>query len=68
MSALIAMLRGVNVGGHHKIKMTELKTLCESLGFARVQTYIQSGNIVFETKERGDESWRKRSAARSRRS
>jgi uncharacterized protein (DUF1697 family) len=55
MSALIAMLRGVNVGGHHKIKMTELKSLCESLGFAKVLTYIQSGNIVFETKEHGDE-------------
>jgi uncharacterized protein (DUF1697 family) len=55
MSKMVAMLRGVNVGGHNKIKMTELKSLCESLGFTNVQTYIQSGNVVFESKERGDE-------------
>jgi uncharacterized protein (DUF1697 family) len=60
MSVLIAMLRGINVGGHHKIKMTELKTLCESLGFAKVQTYIQTGNVVFETKEHGDEKLAKK--------
>jgi uncharacterized protein (DUF1697 family) len=60
MSVLIAMLRGVNVGGHHNIKMAELKTLCEAIGFAKVQTYIQSGNIVFETKERGDEKLAKK--------
>ena len=55
MSKIVSMLRGVNVGGHHKIKMTELKKVYESLGYEKVQTYIQSGNVVFETKERGDE-------------
>ena len=41
------MLRGVNLAGHQKIKMPALKTLCTSLGLRDVQTYIQSGNIIF---------------------
>ena len=60
MNTMVSMLRGVNVGGNHKIKMTELKTLYESLGFANVQTYIQSGNVVFNSKERGDEKLSKK--------
>jgi len=52
MNVLICMLRGVNVGGHHKIKMDELRTLCEALGHSSVQTYVQSGNVVFATKKR----------------
>ena len=43
----VAMLRGVNVGGHQKIQMAALKNLCASLGLRDVQTYIQSGNLVF---------------------
>ncbi len=43
----VAMLRGVNLGGYQKIKMEALKTLCTSLGLRDVQTYIQSGNLVF---------------------
>jgi uncharacterized protein (DUF1697 family) len=43
----IALLRGINVGGQKPIKMTELTQLCEAQGFGRVQTYIQSGNVVF---------------------
>jgi uncharacterized protein (DUF1697 family) len=43
------MLRGVNVGGHNKIKMDELHTLCTSLRLANAQTYLQSGNVVFRT-------------------
>lgn len=46
------MLRGVNVGGHNRIKMEELRALCGSLGLLDVQTYVQSGNVVFRTKER----------------
>jgi uncharacterized protein (DUF1697 family) len=46
------MLRGVNVGGHNKIKMEALRALYESLGLLDAQTYIQSGNVVFRTKER----------------
>ena len=41
------MLRGINVGGHKKIRMQELKELYESLGYREVQTYIQSGNVIF---------------------
>lgn len=41
------LLRGVNVGGHNKIKMVELADELKKLGFEQVQWYIQSGNIVF---------------------
>jgi uncharacterized protein (DUF1697 family) len=44
----IAILRGINVGGHNKLKMAELRAALEADGFANVQTYIQSGNVVFE--------------------
>ena len=50
MNTHIALLRGINVSGYNKIKMVELKLLLESLDFHRVVTYIQSGNIVFESK------------------
>jgi uncharacterized protein (DUF1697 family) len=49
MPTLIAMLRGVNVGGHHKIKMEVLRALCASLKFDCAQTYLQSGNVVFRS-------------------
>jgi uncharacterized protein (DUF1697 family) len=48
----IAMLRGVNVGGHQKIQMAALRDLCATLGLCDVKTYIQSGNLVF--REGGD--------------
>lgn len=44
----VALLRGINVGGNHTVEMKKLKSLCESLGFENVSTYINSGNIVFE--------------------
>jgi len=47
MAVVIAMLRGVNVGGYRKLNMEALKTLCGGLGLRDVQTYIQSGNVVF---------------------
>ncbi len=47
MTAYIALLRAVNVGGTGKLPMTELAAMCESAGFARVKTYIASGNVVF---------------------
>lgn len=47
MKTYIALLRGINVGGHKKIKMADLRTALEDVGFQSVQTYIQSGNIVF---------------------
>lgn len=47
----IALLRGINVGGHKKIKMADLRTYLQELPFEAVQTYIQSGNIVFESSQ-----------------
>jgi len=52
MTAIIGMLRGVNVGGHNTIKMDSLRALCESLKLEKPQTYVQSGNVVFATKEK----------------
>jgi uncharacterized protein (DUF1697 family) len=45
------MLRGINVSGKNRIKMEELRELYESLGFENVQTYVQSGNLIFESTE-----------------
>jgi uncharacterized protein (DUF1697 family) len=52
MPVVISMLRGVNVGGHNKIKMDALRALCESLKLRDPRTYVQSGNVVFRTEER----------------
>jgi uncharacterized protein (DUF1697 family) len=52
MARVIALLRGVNVGGHNKIKMEALRALCDSLGCSNTQTYVQSGNVVFSTTKR----------------
>lgn len=45
----IALLRGINVGGHNRIKMADLRTLLQSMGFANIQTHLASGNVIFET-------------------
>lgn len=50
MNKYIALLRGINVGGHKPLKMDSLKTLSLELDFVNIHTYIQSGNVVFETK------------------
>ncbi len=47
MENFIALLRGINVSSQKQIKMVNLKTSFEVLGFSKVQTYIQSGNVVF---------------------
>ncbi len=47
VTAFIALLRGINVGGHKKIPMAELRTLCARLDLKDVKSYIQSGNLVF---------------------
>lgn len=52
MATFIALLRGINVGGNKMIPMAELRTLCSGLGFADVQTYIQSGNVIFSSDEK----------------
>lgn len=51
MPAIISMLRGVNVGPHNRIKMEALRVLCGSLKLQNAQTYVQSGNVVFTSKE-----------------
>ena len=52
MPRYIAFLRAINVGGHNTVKMDSLRRLFESLGFSSVETFIASGNIVFETTSR----------------
>jgi len=49
MPVIISMLRGVNVGGHNKIKMDALRELYKSLKLREPQTYVQSGNVVFRS-------------------
>jgi uncharacterized protein (DUF1697 family) len=51
MTTYIALLRGINVGTNSRVKMTDLKALCESLCLSSVETYIQSGNVIFEVDE-----------------
>lgn len=48
----VALLRGINVGGKNITKMTALKVCLENAGFDRVETFIQSGNVVFETRQK----------------
>jgi len=50
-SRFLALLRGINVGGNNIIKMADLKACFETMGFANVSTYIQSGNVIFSSEE-----------------
>jgi len=52
MKKYVALLRGINVGGHNKIAMSELKEAFESFGYENVATYINSGNVIFETDQK----------------
>ena len=49
MTKYISLLRGINVSGHRKILMKDLKALYEKFGYINVITYIQSGNVIFES-------------------
>ncbi len=49
MTAWVALLRAVNVGGTGKLAMSELKAMCDELGLASAKTYIASGNVVFKS-------------------
>lgn len=60
MPVLISMLRGVNLGGHNKIKMEVLRDLYKSLKFEDPRTYVQSGNVIFRTKEKNSPALAKR--------
>ena len=52
MTRYVALLRGVNLGARNKVSMADLRTLIESLGAEDVQTYVQSGNVVFKSRVR----------------
>ena len=62
MTRYVAFLRAINVGGH-TVKMDHLRGLFESLGLAAVESFIASGNVIFETKERDAAKLEKRIAA-----
>jgi uncharacterized protein (DUF1697 family) len=47
----VALLRGINVGGNSVVKMADLKSAIETCGFERVRTFIQSGNLIFDSEE-----------------
>jgi uncharacterized protein (DUF1697 family) len=51
MGAFAALLRAVNVGGTGRLPMSDLKDICEQLGFGAVRTYIASGNVVFSSRK-----------------
>lgn len=51
MTKYLALLRGINVSGHNMIKMDALKKMLENMGFQNVETYIQSGNVFFDSEE-----------------
>lgn len=54
MATYISILRGINVSGQKLIKMADLKQHYEAIGFTEVQTYIQSGNVIFSSSEKVD--------------
>ena len=54
MPTYIAVLRGINIGPHKRMKMDKLRSSLESLGFEEVRTYIQSGNVVFRAAKLSD--------------
>jgi uncharacterized protein (DUF1697 family) len=49
MNTYVALLRAVNVGGTGKLAMSTLRDLCAELGFRRIETYIASGNVIFDS-------------------
>jgi len=52
MPIYVAMLRGINVGAGKIVKMERLRALFEALGFGGVRTYVQSGNVIFESEQK----------------
>jgi uncharacterized protein (DUF1697 family) len=55
MQTYIALLKGINVGGHKKVPMVELHELLAKSGFLNVKTYIQSGNVILQSSEKNTE-------------
>jgi uncharacterized protein (DUF1697 family) len=52
MAVIISLLRGINVGAHNRVRMEQLRAIYESLALRDVETYVQSGNVVFRTAAR----------------
>ena len=52
MTVMVALLRGINVGGRGKLPMADLRMIVEGVGHTDVRTYIQSGNVVFRARAR----------------
>ena len=63
MGEFVALLRAINVGGHRKLPMVELRELAETLGLEQPRTYIQSGNLIFGSKDKAPELEAKLEAA-----
>jgi uncharacterized protein (DUF1697 family) len=59
-STYVALLRGINVGGHKIVKMDQLRNAFEALGFEDVTTYVQSGNVVFNASTKPSENLSKK--------
>ena len=53
MQKHLALLRGINVGGHRKVPMAELRAVTEAAGFTGVKTYVASGNLLLESNQGG---------------
>ncbi len=56
MARQIALLRGINVGGHKRVEMARLRELVRQLGYRDVQSYVQSGNVVFTGSDESQET------------
>ncbi len=56
MTRQVALLRGINVGGHNMVAMAQLRDLVGSLGYTGVRTHLQSGNVVFSSDARPDDA------------
>ncbi len=63
-SKYIAFLRGINVGGHHKLPMAELREEMAALGFTEVETILNSGNVIFSAPEKDVDTLEEEIAAR----
>jgi uncharacterized protein (DUF1697 family) len=66
MDTFVALFRGVNIGGKNSLPMRELVSIFESLGASDVRTYIQSGNVVFQSARKSVSSLAKRITAEVR--
>jgi uncharacterized protein (DUF1697 family) len=60
LPTFVALMRGINVSGQKIIKMERLRETFEEMGFSRVRTYLQSGNVVFDSSKRSTQSFSKK--------